>query len=221
VKRSLMMIAAAVPCAGAAAQTNVDPGHKFCWAENIGWLNWADSGEGGVGVRANPTFFSGMIWSENAGFISLGQAPADGIAYTNASGADAGVNIAPGGELSGFAWGENIGWVTFGTASLGTALQARLDRTAGRLRGWAWGENTGWVNLDDGDAYIAIVGGGCYANCDASTVDPVLNVLDFNCFLNRFAAGESYANCDGSTVPPALNVLDFNCFLNRFAGGCP
>jgi hypothetical protein len=61
----------------------------------------------------------------------------------------------------------------------------------------------------------------CYPNCDGSTTAPVLNVLDFNCFLNRFGAGESYANCDGSTAPPALNVLDFNCFLNRFTQGCP
>jgi hypothetical protein len=30
-----------------------------------------------------------------------------------------------------------------------------------------------------------------------------------------------YANCDCSTAPPRLNVLDFNCFLNRFAAGCP
>nr|HET9185987.1 hypothetical protein [Solirubrobacterales bacterium] len=30
-----------------------------------------------------------------------------------------------------------------------------------------------------------------------------------------------YANCDGSTIAPVLNVLDFNCFLNRFAAGCP
>jgi hypothetical protein len=29
----------------------------------------------------------------------------------------------------------------------------------------------------------------CYANCDASTIAPVLNVNDFVCFLNRFAAG--------------------------------
>jgi hypothetical protein len=61
----------------------------------------------------------------------------------------------------------------------------------------------------------------CYANCDGSTVSPVLNVLDFNCFLNRFSAGDAYANCDGSTVAPVLNVLDFNCFLNRFTAGCP
>jgi hypothetical protein len=61
----------------------------------------------------------------------------------------------------------------------------------------------------------------CYANCDQSTAAPVLNVLDFNCFLNRFSAGDPYANCDQSTTAPVLNVLDFNCFLNRFTAGCP
>jgi hypothetical protein len=60
----------------------------------------------------------------------------------------------------------------------------------------------------------------CYANCDHSTTPPVLNVLDFTCFLNQFAAGNAAANCDGSTTPPVLNVLDFTCFLNRFAAGC-
>ena len=61
----------------------------------------------------------------------------------------------------------------------------------------------------------------CYANCDGSTTTPVLNVNDFTCFLNRFAAGDAYANCDGSTTVPVLNVNDFTCFLNKFAAGCP
>jgi hypothetical protein len=61
----------------------------------------------------------------------------------------------------------------------------------------------------------------CHANCDNSTTQPVLNVADFTCFLQRFAAGESYANCDGSTQSPVLNVADFTCFLQRFAAGCP
>jgi hypothetical protein len=60
----------------------------------------------------------------------------------------------------------------------------------------------------------------CYANCDQSTTPPILNVLDFTCFLNRFAAGDSYANCDGSTTPPVLNILDFTCFMSQFAAGC-
>jgi hypothetical protein len=61
----------------------------------------------------------------------------------------------------------------------------------------------------------------CYGNCDGSTATPVLNVADFTCFLQRYAAGESYANCDGSTAPPTLNVADFTCFLQRYAAGCP
>jgi hypothetical protein len=70
--------------------------------------------------------------------------------------------------------------------------------------------------------FVATIGGSvaCYPNCDGSTAPPILNVLDFNCFLNRFGAGDSYANCDGSTAPPVLNVLDFNCFLARFTAGC-
>jgi probable HAF family extracellular repeat protein len=69
-------------------------------------------------------------------------------------------------------------------------------------------------------AFLARLGLPCYPNCDASTTPPALNVLDFNCFLNRFTAGDTYSNCDGSTEPPVLNVLDFNCFISRFTGGC-
>ncbi len=71
--------------------------------------------------------------------------------------------------------------------------------------------------------YLArwIVPHPCYANCDQSTTPPILNILDFTCFLNKFAAGDPTANCDGSTTPPVLNILDFTCFLNAFAAGCP
>lgn len=53
----------------------------------------------------------------------------------------------------------------------------------------------------------------------AQTAYAQLNVLDFQCFINRFAAGDGYANCDGSTSEPVLNAMDFACFLNRFAAG--
>jgi serine protease AprX len=70
----------------------------------------------------------------------------------------------------------------------------------------------------------------CYANCDGSTVEPILNVQDFSCFINEYALAQqlplaqqipSYANCDGSTVEPILNIQDFTCFINQFALGCP
>jgi hypothetical protein len=60
----------------------------------------------------------------------------------------------------------------------------------------------------------------CYPNCDGSTIEPILNVADFSCFLGKFAAGDPYANCDGSTIEPVLNVADFSCFLGKFAAGC-
>jgi hypothetical protein len=71
---------------------------------------------------------------------------------------------------------------------------------------------------------------GCYANCDGSTIAPILNVDDFTCFINEFALASSlpvaqqiehYANCDGSQVEPVLNVDDFTCYINQFAIGCP
>ena len=75
-----------------------------------------------------------------------------------------------------------------------------------------------------GSGFLSAAGGGpppCYANCDGSTTPPILNVNDFACFLNKFAAGDPYANCDNLTTAPVLNVIDFACFLNQFAAGCP
>jgi hypothetical protein len=65
-------------------------------------------------------------------------------------------------------------------------------------------------------------GGGpaCYANCDQSTAIPFLNINDFICFQQRFAAGDSRANCDASSQVPTLNINDFICFQQRFAAGC-
>ncbi|MFN0131108.1 MAG: GC-type dockerin domain-anchored protein [Phycisphaerales bacterium] len=59
-----------------------------------------------------------------------------------------------------------------------------------------------------------------YANCDFSFVPPALNVNDFVCFNEMFAAGSTGANCDQSTIAPILNANDFICFLNAFARGC-
>jgi hypothetical protein len=60
----------------------------------------------------------------------------------------------------------------------------------------------------------------CYPNCAQSTAAPVLNVADFTCFLQKYAAADAYANCDASTTAPTLNVQDFTCFLQKFAAGC-
>ena len=60
----------------------------------------------------------------------------------------------------------------------------------------------------------------CYANCDASTANPILTANDFQCFLNTFAARESTANCDNNTTGPLFTANDFQCFLNKYAAGC-
>jgi hypothetical protein len=72
--------------------------------------------------------------------------------------------------------------------------------------------------IPSGGAVLTVL---CYANCDASTISPTLNVADFTCFLQRFASGDPYANCDHSPTPPSLNVADFTCYLQRFVVGCP
>jgi hypothetical protein len=72
---------------------------------------------------------------------------------------------------------------------------------------WAGGLFTTAGNVVS--AYTARLGCQCYPNCDASTASPVLNVADFICFLNKYAAADPYANCDQSTAAPTLNVADF------------
>ncbi len=61
----------------------------------------------------------------------------------------------------------------------------------------------------------------CYVNCDGSDGTPILTANDFQCYLNKFAAGDAVANCDNSVVAPLLNANDFQCFMNKFAAGCP
>lgn len=81
----------------------------------------------------------------------------------------------------------------------------------------------------DGELYIVSLGGrifkierrGCYADCDQSTGVGVLDVFDYICFGNKFAAGDPYADCDCSTGLGVLDVFDFLCFGNKFVVGCP
>ena len=68
--------------------------------------------------------------------------------------------------------------------------------------------------------YIARMMCTCRANCDGSNVAPYLSANDFQCFINKFAAGDGFANCDGSTGTPALTANDFQCFINSYAAGC-
>lgn len=108
---------------------------------------------------------------------------------------------------------------------LGPAVPAgwRLESAAGASAGGLRIAGTGTNPQGRNEAFVVTLTPemlGCYANCDESSIPPVLNVNDFLCFQNRFAEGDTRANCDQSTAPPVLNVNDFVCSLARYAAGC-
>ncbi|MFG0282913.1 MAG: hypothetical protein ACF8R7_00685 [Phycisphaerales bacterium JB039] len=63
-----------------------------------------------------------------------------------------------------------------------------------------------------GSGWIAA---GCYADCDESGS---LDLFDFLCFQNAYAAGEPYADCDQSG---SLDFMDYLCYMRAFGFGCP
>jgi hypothetical protein len=116
--------------------------------------------------------------------------------------------------------GITVNSITF-TSPTQITLNVTLDSeatTGGRALNVT---NPDGQSASSGDPIFTVLSAPCYANCDGSTVAPVLNIIDFTCFLQKFAAGDPYANCDQSTVAPVLNVIDLTCFLQKYAAGCP
>lgn len=176
-------------------------------------------------------------WTVGGGMVGLGDLAGGGFqSWAFAASADGSVIV-------GRATIEGVGG-PFGGGSASRAfiwdtvhgmrdLQELLTAAGAPIEGWTLTEARG-VSADgrtivgtgaghDGatQAWIATLPTQeCYANCDASTATPVLNINDFQCFINRFAIGDTWANCDGSTASPLLNINDFQCFVNRFATGC-
>ena len=70
-------------------------------------------------------------------------------------------------------------------------------------------------NFRDKSRIEFVVESACYADCDQSGE---LDLFDFLCFKNLFAAADPAADCDESGV---LDLFDFLCFQNAFAAGCP
>ncbi len=122
-------------------------------------------------------------------------------------------NASPGPTMVGGAWpGHHVQGVTYQTFTITVPANGTIAFHSGLAGG----------NIQSGLNGVQFVRQpDCYVNCDLSTSPPVLNINDFACFINYFAAGHPYANCDGSTTAPTLNVLDFACFVNRYAAGCP
>lgn len=74
-----------------------------------------------------------------------------------------------------------------------------------------------------GSAVIEVRPSNCYADCDAlGTGYRSLDIFDYLCFQNRFAARDPYAcDCDTSTGQGVCDIFDFLCFRNAFDAGCP
>jgi hypothetical protein len=116
--------------------------------------------------------------------------------------------------------GQSVPWLGWSSFSGGGGKSSGGGIALTGMAGQCAAEDSSSGGLWLCTGFWCVPGSLCYANCDSSTAPPILNVNDFQCFLNKFAAGDSYANCDHSTVPPILNVNDFQCFLNQFAAGC-
>ncbi len=212
-----------MPVAGQQAVLNfVNAGGRLVTSEWTLWKAWA---QGDFAVLA-PAFAS-----EPSGTYGV----ALQVTYDQAT-PDPVINAGLPGQLT-FALESYAGTETYLMARAGatTYYTSTGNPGVGGLTGWSQGSGSvfcfsttcGPAQLADsnfGRLFANVMGagatGGCYANCDQTTAAPILNVNDFQCFLNRYAVGEPYANCDGSTAVPVLNVNDFQCFLNRYAVGC-
>jgi len=150
--KGLVVVMLLIGACPAIAQTTIDPANKYAYGANVGWINLA--GDQTNGIIASEYICSGYAFGANIGWIDFGDGtPNNGIAYSNATPTDYGVNVtnyhcpALGShvaDLRGYAYGANIGWIHF--ESMG---DPRIDLTTGKLLGYAWGANIGWINLGE------------------------------------------------------------------------
>jgi hypothetical protein len=172
-------------------------------------------GECGVNCFPRETW----LWNGGTWTLANGSGPAPSLEAWLAYDADRGKLVLVGSDAffpAAWEWGGASWLPASGTGLTNSALQG-ITYDAARRRLLLFSARTSGPISDETLAR----GCYCYPNCDGSTVPPILNVADFICFQQGFAAGESAANCDQSTQPPVLNMSDFLCFMQRFAAGCP
>jgi hypothetical protein len=174
--------------------------------------------QAGSAVVSNIAVFNGSSWSDVGGGadnLVTELAVWNGRLYAAGTFMHAGLVTSPGiAAWNGSNWSSADGGLLEGDHANALAPYGNELAVGGFIHGTSRGV-AAWF------AFLGCPPAACYANCDGSSAAPVLNVNDFVCFQNSFAAGDSYANCDGSTTQPVLNVNDFVCFQARFAAGCP
>jgi hypothetical protein len=150
--RFAIVLAACIVPASAWATTTIDPvTNKYAYGANIGWVN----AEGDVtnGMVVGEAFCSGFLYGANVGWIGVGDGtPDNGLAYSNSSSNDYGVNLEADGDLRGFAYAANLGWINFESNG-----NAQVDLLTGNLSGSAYGANVGWISLSNAQAYVQTV----------------------------------------------------------------
>lgn len=135
----LLLAALSIP---ARAQTNLTPATSLAHCANAGWID-PKAGDGSHGLTVGQCVCAGFLYSANCGWINTGDGtPANGAQYSNANGADFGVNRLPDGKLRGLAWGANIGWLNFEHTG-----DPRIDPVTNQLLGHAWSASLGWIAL--------------------------------------------------------------------------
>ena len=147
------ILAVTVVSAAPVAST-IDSELKHAYGANLGWISLRhDQPTPGQGIVVGTTFCSGYAYAANVGWINFGNGhPADGVAYSNTSNDDFGVNIDPEGRLSGYAYGANIGWISFQwhAESADASDWPSINLSDGTFSGYAYGTNVGWINLGTG-----------------------------------------------------------------------
>ncbi len=160
---------------------------KYAWGTTAGWQSWRAVPHSGVIV--GDSFLAGFAWCATTGWIHFGDgAPANGIAYSNSSASDIGVNLGPDGKLTGNAWSATTGWLVFEQ----THGKPTVDRCTGAFGGHLWSTTCGWVRLDSLQAAsISIV------DTDADGIDDGWERSNFG---NSLLVANATTNRDGDAI---------------------
>ena len=142
----LLLVAPAV-----AAET-VQPGQRWAWSGNAGWLDARPLDAAGPGLHAENGVVSGWMWSANAGWISAHCRNTDSCAEV-----DYGVHLVavpdmPGLlRLAGYMWSENAGWIVTHCSVTQSCdvvdFGVHVDVASGLFDGYAWSQNLGWISF--------------------------------------------------------------------------
>lgn len=165
-------------------------GHMIRWTAYHGWQDYGVAGEGG----ANDMTGDGWV------MIGDGNGPAKGSTVY--------WNPLDGARPFQEALEEDFGFETEWTIK---ALQTCSDN----------GRYFAGVGLNpegELEGYLIEIPPFCYADCDRSTGNRVLDIHDYICFMNHYNQQTVYSNCNNDAN---LDIFDIICFSNHFAAGCP